>query len=294
MYVPSPAPLVVDAHHHLWDPSLEGEGPWSYGWTRGKGPLDRAWLPDDLAPLMRASGVHQSVLVQTQHHTQENEWALGLASTHPFIAGVVGWLDLGAPDIDEQAERWAARRRFVGVRHVTQDEPDDDWQVRPAVLRGLAALERHGLSYDLLFYAKHLRHAPTVAAHCPGLRLVLDHLSKPPIALGWGHPKQEAWRRELRAAAAHPNLHAKLSGLVTEADPARWTVEDLAPFVRFAIDCFGPERVMFGSDWPVCLLASGYGRWVEAFAQVIAPLAPAERAAIWGGNAARFYRLGKA
>ena len=158
----------------------------------------------------------------------------------------------------------------------------------------LAALERHGLSYDLLFYAKHLRHAPTVAAHCPGLRLVLDHLSKPPIALGWGHPKQEAWRRELRAAAAHPNLHAKLSGLVTEADPARWTVEDLAPFVRFAIDCFGPERVMFGSDWPVCLLASGYGRWVEAFAQVIAPLAPAERAAIWGGNAARFYRLGKA
>ncbi len=225
--------------------------------------------------------------MQTQHTLDENRWALSLAAKHDFIAGVVGWVDLASPNCEEQLLEFKDQPKFVGVRHITQDEPDDDFIVRPAVLAGLKVLERHQVPFDLLFYVKHLKHAVTVAKHVPDLPLVIDHLAKPKI-------KQQSfddWRPAFEAAAACPNMFCKLSGMVTEADHAKWKVQDLKPYVQTALDLFGPERLMFGSDWPVCELAASYEEVFHALKETLGPLSPSESEAIWGGTARRFYGL---
>ena len=283
---PDKIPPRIDAHQHFWQ-----LGRFDTSWLDwpALAPIRRDFLPDNLAPLLAAAGVSQSIFVQTQHNVEENRWVLGLAERHPFLAGVVGWVDLPSEQCGEQVAEFRQFPKFVGARHVVQDEPDEDWIVRPAVLRGLAELERAGLVFDLLFYTQHLRHAPTVAARLPGLTLVLDHLAKPKIAAG----QIEDWQRDLQAAARFPNLHCKLSGLVTEANWQTWQPADLRPYVRAALDAFGPERCLFGSDWPVCLLAAPYGRVVEALEECVRDLSAAERAGIFGGNAERVYRLAR-
>jgi L-fuconolactonase len=276
--------MRIDAHQHFWE-----LGRFAYDWLQqpALAPIRRDFGPADLRPLLDAAGIDGCVLVQTQHDLEENRWALGLAERHDWIAGVVGWVDLASPDCEGQLERYIAHPKFVGVRHVTQDEPDEDFIVRPDVLRGLGVLERHGVPFDLLFYVQHLRHAPTLARRFPNLRLVIDHLAKPKIK----SRLIADWRRDVRAAAAFPNVHCKLSGLVTEADWQSWQPADLRPYVQEALECFGPERCMFGSDWPVCLLAAPYERVVAALDEALGPLSESERADIHGGTAARFYGL---
>jgi L-fuconolactonase len=278
-------PPIIDAHQHFWQLSQ----PFDYGWLRAgpNAPICRDHLPDNLLPHLRATGVARTVFVQTQHNIAENRWVLGLAEQYDFLAGVVGWVDLAGPQCEDQVQEFRAHPKFVGVRHVVQDEPDEDFIVRPEVLRGLKVLEKYRVPFDLLFYVKHLRHAATVARALPNLPLVIDHLAKPGIK----EQRVADWLPHLRTAAACPNVYCKLSGLVTEADWQRWTVADLKPYVQAALELFGPERCMFGSDWPVCELAATYEQVYQALVDALGPLSAGERDAIFGGTAARFYGL---
>lgn len=279
--------FVIDAHQHFW--RLGQPAPFNYGWLDApqNAPIKRDFLPEHLEPHLRIVGVEKSIFVQTQHNLSENRWALELAERYDFIAGVVGWVDLAGPDCERQLLEFKDHPKFVGVRHVAQDEPDDDFVVRPDVLRGLQALERHAVPFDLLFYVKHLRHAVTLAERLPELPMVIDHLSKPHIK----QRRMDDWLPQFKTAARHPNLYCKLSGLVTEADWQHWTAEDLKPYVQQALDRFGPERLMFGSDWPVCLLASDYAGVVALAQALVSGLSDAERAAVFAGTAARVYRI---
>src|SRR5262249_40116470 len=267
---------TIDAHQHFWQLSR----PFDYRWLDAPAlaPIRRDYLPEHLEPHLRAAGVRRSVFVQTQHNVEETYWALKLAGQHPFIAGVVGWVDLASPVCEEQVWhlRWSST--FVGVRHVTQDEPDDDFIVRPDVLRGLRVLEKYGVPFDLLFHVRHLRHAATLARELPGLPVVIDHLAKPRIKEG----RTDDWLPHLRAAAAFPNAYCKLPGRGTEADGRRGTAAGLRPYVQAALECFGPGRCMFGSDWPVCELAATYEQVHAALVEALGPLSASERAAIFG------------
>jgi L-fuconolactonase len=278
------AEAVIDSHQHFWDLKATAKD-----WLKAPGhrPLRKTFLPRHLEPLLRRAGVDRTVFVQTEHDLAENRWALELADRHPWIAGVVGWVDLAARDVEDRLLEFRRHPKAVGIRHIVQDEPDPNFVVRPAVLRGLKILEKHRVPFDLLFYVKHLKHAPTVARECPDLPLVLDHFSKPLIR----EARLLGWIDEFRAAARFPNVHCKLSSLVTQADWKRWTVADLRPYVHVALDLFGPDRLMWGSDWPVCLLASSYQRWMNAARELLAPLSNSDRSKILGGTAARFYGL---
>lgn len=278
-------PPVIDSHQHFWQRSQ----PFDYRWLDAPthAPIRRDYLPEHLEPLLRAAGVDHSVFVQTQHDVAENRWVLDLAERHPFLAGVVGWVDLASELCEAKLDEFADHPKFVGVRHVTQDEPDDDFIVRPDVLRGLRVLERRGIPFDLLFYVKHLRHVPALARALPDLPMVIDHLAKPRIK----DQSLDDWCPAFRAAAASPNVFCKLSGMITEANWNGWTADDLRPYVSEALDAFGPDRLMFGSDWPVCELAGSYQQVVDALNAALGSISESERAAIFGGTAIRFYGL---
>lgn len=277
--------VVVDSHQHFWQHSM----PFDYSWqeTDELAPIRRDFLPDDLAPLIRSAGVDRTVFVQTQHDVAENRWVLELSEQHAFIAGVVGWVDLSSEQCEEQLLEFKDHPKFVGIRHVTQDEPDDDFIVRPEVIRGLKVLQKHGVPFDLLFYVKHLKHAATLARELPELHMVIDHLAKPRIKDG----ATEGWIDNLQSAAQFPNVFCKLSGMVTEADWEHWKPADLKPYVETAIQSFGPERCMFGSDWPVCELAGTYEQVHTALVEVLGPISQSERDAIFGKTATAFYGL---
>jgi L-fuconolactonase len=276
--------LVVDAHQHFWQ-----LGRFNYGWLNApdKARIKRDYLPRDLKPLIDAAGVQKTVFVQTQHNVDENRWVLQLAQENDFIAGVVGWVDLASPQCEEQLVEFKSHPKFVGARHVTHDEPDDDFILRPEVLRGLQVLERHRVPFDLLFFVKHLHHVPAIVRACPELPLVIDHLAKPLIKAG----RIDGWLEDFRRAAQFPNVFCKLSGMVTEADWQQWKSADLRPYVDTALELFGPERLMYGSDWPVCELAGTYDQVFTAVTDALAPLSMSERAAILGETATRFYGL---
>lgn len=268
--------MIIDAHQHFWDLEV-----FPQDWTTG--PIRKTFLPKHLAPLLRKANVDRTVFVQTKHDLRENEWVLGLDA--PFVAGVVGWVDLKAKDVERQLLDFRRHPKAVGVRHVVQDEPDVDWIVRPDVLRGLKVLAKHDVPFDLLTYVKQLKHAATIAK-IDGLRIVIDHLSKPLVKEG----RILGWIDDFRAAAKFPNVYCKLSSLVTQAGRG-WTADALRPYVNVALDLFGPHRLMFGSDWPVCLLASSYQDWIDTLRELLSPLSASERAKIFGGTAKAFYRL---
>ena len=278
---------VVDAHHHVWDLGVRDQD-----WITGPAlaPLRRDFLLDDYRRLAGAHGVSASVVVQTVTVPGETPELLALAAASDLIAGVVGWTDLTAPGI---ADRIAALTelpggpKLVGLRHQVQSEPDPDWLTRPDVLRGLAAVARAGLVYDLVITSGQLGQAARAAVAVPDLQFVLDHLGKPPIASG----RTEPWAQDLRALAALPNTSAKLSGLVTEADWHRWQVADLRPYAEVALDAFGPARLMFGSDWPVCTLAASYPDVLAAARDLTGQLSPAEREVLFAGTATSVYGL---
>ncbi|GAC1447956.1 MAG: amidohydrolase family protein [Isosphaeraceae bacterium] len=277
--------LKIDAHQHFWQLSR----PFDYRWLDDPAHdrIRRDFLPEDLAPKLEATGVDRTIVVQTQHDLRENDWALELAERNPFVAGVVGWVDLASLDCEWQIRALKRQPKFVGVRHVTQDERDDDFIIRDEVMRGLRVLEDLGVPFDLLFHVRHLRHAATLAERLPGLLMVIDHLGKPGIK----ERRINDWLPSFQAAARYPNIFCKLSGMVTEADRESWTVGDLKPYAQAALEAFGPDRLMFGSDWPVCELAASYEDVHEALKQALGPIRDDERAQIFGGTASRFYGL---
>ena len=255
--------------------------------TRDLGVLYRDYLPDDLSPILQQNCITQTVLVQASNSIAESRWLLDLANTHSFIAGVVGWVDLTSPDIDAHLNELCARRKFKGVRHLVETEPKDDWLVQPAVLSNLQKLSARALSYDLLVHTRHLKHVPLIAETCPDLALVIDHLAKPPIARN----EINEWSQAFRPLARYPNINCKLSGLVTEANWHSWQADDLRPFVDCALECFGVDRMIFGSDWPVCLLAATYDRVLDSCQEILQNLSDIDREKIFATNAAKFYRL---
>lgn len=276
---------TIDAHQHFWQFSQ----PFDYQWLKAPqhAPICRDYLPEDLKPHLESVGVERTVFVQTQHNLQENRWVLKLAAENDFIAGVVGWVDLASEQCEEQLLQFKDHPKFVGIRHITQDEPHDDFIVRSDVIRGLKVLQKHGVPFDLLFYVKHLTHATTLAEALPDLPMVIDHLAKPRIK---AHVMDE-WLDNFRAAAKYPNVYCKLSGMVTEADWQTWRPADLKPYVDAALEAYGPQRLMFGSDWPVCELAASYERVHAALIEALGPISETEHEAIFGGTAAKFYQL---
>ncbi|MFE4578016.1 amidohydrolase family protein [Streptomyces chartreusis] len=278
---------IVDAHHHVWDLSVRDQD-----WITGPElrPLRRNFGVDDLAPEARAAGVGRTVLVQTITVPQETPEFLALAAEHELIAGVVGWTDLTRPDIADELSRLCelpGGRYLKGIRHQVQGETDPEWLLRADVRHGLAAVAEAGLVYDLVVLPHQLPACVKAAAGLPELTFVLDHSGKPPIASG----SREPWTRDVRALAALPNTVCKLSGLVTEADLASWTVTDLRPYADAVLEAFGPGRLMFGSDWPVCTLAATYGEVLAAATELTATLSAVERTHVFEGTAARVYGL---
>ncbi|MEN1889834.1 amidohydrolase family protein [Streptomyces mirabilis] len=279
--------MRVDAHHHVWDLSVRDQD-----WITGPElrPLRRDFGVSDLAPQARAAGVDRTVLVQTITVPEETPEFLALAEQGELIAGVVGWTDLTRPDVADELARLRGLpggRHLKGIRHQVQGEPDPEWLLRPDVRDGLAAVAEAGLVYDLVVLPHQLPACVRAAAGHTGLTFVLDHLGKPPIVTGTLRP----WATAVRALAALPNTVCKLSGMVTEADHATWTVDGLRPYADTVLDAFGPGRLMFGSDWPVCTLAASYGQVVDVAEELTGGLGAEERAEVFGGTATRVYRL---
>jgi L-fuconolactonase len=276
----------VDSHHHVWDLAVRGQ-PWI---TDAMAPIRRAFGPDDLAPAAAAAGITETIVVQTVPDIEETEELLHLATRTPLIAGVVGWVDLESADVGEQLDRLVSATSgswLVGIRSLVQAEPDPTWLLRRSVITGLREVASRDLAFDLLIRSDQLEAAAGAVAAVPEGRFVLDHLAKPAIATrSW-----EPWATHLEALASFGNVAAKLSGLVTEASWSAWTRDDLRPYVDHALDSFGPERLLFGSDWPVCTLAAPYHEVVAAAEDLTDALDATEQDAILGGNATEVYRL---
>ncbi|MFC0624829.1 amidohydrolase family protein [Kribbella deserti] len=277
----------VDAHHHVWDLQVRAQS-----WMTGPSmdPIRRSFSAEDLAPLAADAGITATVLVQTVGLAAETPEFLEVAASNDLVAGVVGWLDLTASSVRDALAGLLERpdgHWLKGIRHQVHDEPDDLWLERADVRRGLAAVAEAGLTYDLLTKPPQLPAAIHTVQAMPELSFVLDHISKPPIGTG----ELEPWARGLRELASYPNVTCKLSGLVTEADWAGWTVDDLRPYAEIVLDAFGPDRVMFGSDWPVCLLAASYAEVVAAAEDLTSYLTPTERDAVFGQTARHTYSL---
>lgn len=274
--------MRIDAHQHFW--TLQRN---DHGWlTPDTGSIYRDFLPDELRPLLAASGIAGTVLVQAAPTVAETEFLLAIADAHPFVRGVVGWVDFESADAGEMIGRLATHEALVGLRPMIQDLPDDAWMLRPELDAAFRGLEKHDLTFDALTFPRHLKHLRTLLARHPGLRTVIDHGSKPRIA----EAAFDEWADDMAALARETEAFCKLSGLVTEAGTG-WDVDRLRPYVSHLLETFGPQRLIWGSDWPVCTLAASYGEWLEATGRLLEGLSDSERDAVFGGNAAKAYRL---
>ena len=273
----------IDAHQHFWhfDPVRDS---WI---TADMAAIQRDFLPPDLQPLLQQHGLDGCVAVQASQSEAETDWLLELAAAHDVIKGVVGWVDLQADTIWERLAHYSQFQLLKGFRHVLQGEADRALMLQPAFRRGLEALYTHGFTYDLLVLPDQLCYAAELAGLFSMQPFVLDHLAKPFIKAGELAP----WRRDLQQLAAHENVLCKVSGLVTEADWQHWQTADFRPYLDAAWEAFGPNRLMFGSDWPVCQVAGGYGRAYALVADYVVTLSASEQARFWGGTAASFYQL---
>jgi L-fuconolactonase len=279
--------LVVDAHHHFWTPSR-----YDYYWMAGAElePIRRSFGPDDLRPLLAEAGVDYTVLVQTVPSVQETREFMETAAATSFVAGVVGWVDLTDPAVADtlaELQSQPAGQMLVGIRHQVHDESDAEWLLRSDVQRGLSAVRDAELAYDILVRPRELPAALATAKSLPDTRFVIDHIAKPPIASG----EIDAWSALIEPFRSLTHVSCKLSGMITEADWAGWTPAYLRPYVNRVVDIFGTERVMYGSDWPVCLLAGSYGAVKSALEEALPSLSSDEWADVFGGNAIRFYEL---
>jgi L-fuconolactonase len=277
--------IRVDAHHHVWDLSVRDQE-----WTRNLPALRRSFFLDDLLPLLEQSDVRATVLVQTLNLAEETLELLVLAKERSPVSGVVGWVNLRDEAVDDELARLQALpggEFLVGIRHLAQDEPDGEWTCRPDVLRGLKKVEQAGLVYDLLVHEHQIPSAIRAVQSRPDLRFVLDHFGKPLIGGGVMDP----WESQMTELAACENVVVKFSGLVTETDHLRWRAEDLRPYVDVVLSQFGPQRMMFGSDWPVCQLAASYEQVVRVAEELTSDLSTSEKGSLFGDTAIRWYGL---
>ncbi len=275
--------MRIDAHQHFWQ-----YNPAEHNWmTADMAVLKRDFLPPDLKPLLESVQMDGSIAVQACQSFAEARWLLRLADNYHFIRGVVGWVDLLSPQLPAQLAEIARHPRLVGIRHVVQDEPDDNFMLRPDFQRAIAQLADFGLTYDVLVYPRQLPAAVKLVEAFPRQPFVLDHIAKPLIAEG----KLEPWETDLRALANLPNICCKLSGMVTEARWKAWQPGDFRRYLDIVFEAFGPARLMIGSDWPVCTLSADYATAMGIVTDFVQPLSPSEQAGILGGNCARFYGL---
>lgn len=275
--------MIIDAHHHLWKYNTR-----DYGWMDSSmSVLKRNYLPEDLALELQKAGVVGTVVVQARQNLEETRWLLELAEQHPFILSVVGWIDLCSPELEKELKEFAGNPKLVGVRHVIHDEEDDDFMLRSDFRRGIAQLEAYGLAYDLLLFPKHLEGAIKLVEEFPRQRFVLDHLGKPPIKAGILEP----WKSDLARLAAYPNTWCKLSGMVTEADYKSWRFKDLLPYMEVVLNAFGADRIMLGSDWPVCRLAGEYDEVMKIVPEFIGSLSQRDQEKVLYQNAIDCYKL---
>jgi L-fucono-1,5-lactonase len=275
--------MRVDTHQHFWRYTPE-----QYPWIDASmSVLRRDFLPEELKVELTRAGVDGSIAVQAQHSLEETRWLLDLAEREPMILGVIGWVDLRSADVKLQLNQLAQSPKLLGIRHIVQAEPDDHFLLQPEFLRGVSVLEEFGLSYDILIYPRHLPIATEFVKHFPRQRFVLDHLAKPFIKKRQLQP----WESDIRALAENSNVFCKLSGMVTESDWRIWMPSDVFPYVDVMFDAFGPERLMIGSDWPVCTLAGSYAQVMNIVLNYLERFPDTIRDAVLGGNAEKFWNL---
>lgn len=275
--------MRIDAHQHFWT-----YDPIRHGWIDDRMQvIRRNFLPEDLAPELATAGIDGCVAVQVDETEDETRYMLDLAARHDFIKGVVGWTDFKAPDISDRLARWREHPRLKGFRAIMQGQPDEKYLTNRAFIEGIGKLEGTGFSYDLLVYHDQLPALIRFTERFPDHAFILDHIAKPDITAGRIKP----WKEHMKTLAQHPGIYCKLSGMVTEADWNNWTYDDLAPYLEIAGECFGTDRLCFGTDWPVCLVAGGYQTVKGVIDRFLGQVTEAEREKIWGTNACKFYNI---
>lgn len=275
--------MSIDSHQHFWA-FYPNRDSWI---TDDMSVIQRNFYPEDLQPTLQQNGIEACVAVQADQSLAETRFLLDLAAKNDFVKAVVGWIDLQADDIDEQLSEWKSEKKLAGFRHVLQAEPDTEYMLRPNFLRGISKLKKYGFTYDVLIFPKHLATAQKFVAQFPDQPFVLDHIAKPYIKAGL----IDEWERDIRALARFENLQCKVSGIITEADWKNWTYEQIKPYLEVVFDAFGTDRIMFGSDWPVCLVAGEYSQVKEIIDTYTKGFSASEKAKVFGENAARFYGI---
>jgi L-fuconolactonase len=276
--------MKIDSHQHYWYYNLK-----DYGWMGDNmSVIKRDFLPSDLLPELENINFDGSVAVQARQNMEETNWLLKLADEFPYIKGVVGWLDLQSETVETEIQKFAAHPKAVGARHVIHDEEDDNFMLRPEFIRGVKLLEKYNLAYDILIFPKHLQNTiKFVREFSENQTFIIDHIAKPFIKDGFLTP----WKEEMTELAKIPNVYCKLSGMVTEADWQNWKPEDIKPYLDVVFEAFGTERVMIGSDWPVCLVAGKYEKVMGVVMDYISKLNETDKAKILGGNAIKAYKI---
>jgi L-fuconolactonase len=275
--------LKIDSHQHFWI-----YHPVKDAWiSSDMQVIRRDFLPDDVLPLLQENKIAGCIAVQADQSETETDFLLGLANMNSFIKGVVGWVDLSADNIEERLQYYSSSKILKGFRHILQAEPDVRFMLNKKFMRGISLLHLYNFTYDVLINTTHLPYAKELVATFPDQRFVIDHIAKPFIK----DRHIDEWEQGIRAIAAHQNVYCKVSGMVTEADWSNWTVDDFIPYLDVVFNAFGPNRVMFGSDWPVCNLVGGYKKALDAVSSYVSKLKIEEQALFWAGNAIAFYQL---
>ena len=275
--------MKIDAHQHFWKYS-----PDTHAWINEEMKVLKSdFLPEHLAPLLEKAGFDGCVAVQASQTNAENDFLLDLADNSDIVKGVVGWLDLQGENLEQELEKYSQHPKFCGLRHIVQDEPDDRFLLGDKFMQGIAQLKKYSLTYDILVFEKQLPAAVEFTKAFPEQPFVLDHIAKPLISKG----EIDAWEKYIRELATCQNVHCKLSGMVTEADWKNWKPEDFKPYLDIVFESFGADKLMIGSDWPVCLLAGGYSEVMQIVTDYINNLTEDQKAGILGGNATKFYNL---
>lgn len=274
----------IDAHQHFWkfDPIRD-----SWITEAEMSSIRKNFLPEDLKPLLKLNNINSCIAVQSSQSEEDNNFLLGLATENSFIAGIVGWIDLQAGDLEERLQFYSQDKKMKGFRHVLQGEKDEQFMLRPAFKKGIALLNKYNFTYDILIYPCHLKYASQLVSEFPDQPFVLDHLAKPDIK----NKSIEQWKKNIVAIAKFSNVSCKVSGMVTEAHWTTWKNEDFTPYLDVVFNSFGINRVMYGSDWPVCNLAGGYNKSLEILKEYTSKLSQNEQSLFFGGNAINFYKL---
>lgn len=274
---------ILDAHQHFWQYDPE-----RHGWIDNRmAVLRKDFLPGDLKPIYLQNGVEGCIAVQAEQSEEETEFLLSLAEEHDIIKGVVGWVDLRSENVEERLAHFAGRPKLCGFRHIVQDEPNVKFMLRDDFRNGLSLLAKHNFTYDLLIYPKQLETTLQTVMDFPDQKFVIDHLAKPDFKSG----NISFWEKNMQAIAENPNVYCKISGLITEADWRDWNYKSFVPFLKVVFEAFGTDRLMFGSDWPVCLLAGSFGNVKGIVEYFLEDFSEEEKEKVWGGNAKLFYGL---